>query len=336
MKHKRRWLSEILFQTRLLHATKAALRDRVVVLNYHRIRPDEANFQTSFDDGVYGPTVSEFDAQVGWLKQNVKLISEAELIDALQTRRGPGEMCVLITTDDGYRDNYTRAFPILRKHGAPAIFFVASALIESRRLGWWDQLAYLLKHATATQFTHRGKSVDLESDGKSAFDFFAREIIERMPGEPEVLLAELSRACDVPLPTDSAQDAELMTWQQLREVRQHAVAIGSHTHSHRVLSRLSREQQREELTHSRALIEERIGGPIRSIAYPTGGRAHFTAETQQVARDVGYEAGFSFYSGYNRWPTMHAFDIKRVAVEYHDSIGVAGAAVLPELLTSPF
>lgn len=333
MKHKRRLLSEVLFRTGTLHALKRVLRDRVVVLNYHRIRPDDEGFSTPFDDGVYEPTVSQFDAQMRWLKQHLRVLTEAELIDGLRAGRGPGEMCVLITIDDGYRDSFTRAYPVLRNHRVPAIFFVPSALIELRRVGWWDRLAYILKKSAKGQLTFEGRTLDLTHGREEAFRFLKQRMIDQMSYGRGNLLDDLAQAAAVDPPNRPDQDRELMTWEQLAEVRQHDIAIGSHTHNHPILSRLTVEQQREELTVSKALITRRTGGPVRSIAYPTGGREHFNAETRRIAKEVGYELGFSFYSGYNRWSTTNAFDVRRTAVTEYDQIGLAGAVILPELLS---
>ena len=54
---------------------------------------------------------------------------------------------MLITFDDGYRDNYTLAFPILRKHGVQAVFFLPTAFIGTGKLPWWDVIAYIIKHS---------------------------------------------------------------------------------------------------------------------------------------------------------------------------------------------
>ncbi len=333
MKGKTRLLSEILFHARALQAVKGLLRDRVVVLNYHRLRPDDATATTPFDDLVFGPTVSQFEEEMVWLKQNVHLLRETELIDGHQARRGPGELSVLVTTDDGYRDNYTLAYPVLRRLGIPALFFVPSAFIESRRLGWWDQLAYILKRCAKPQINFDGRVFDLPRSRREAFGFLNRQIIDAHKGTAQGVLDQLVAVCEVDPPSNEIQDAELMTWEQLQEMSQHDIAIGSHTHSHRILSGLGAAEQRDEMITSRQLIASKIGGPVRSVAYPVGGRAHFTAETQRLAQDTGYELGFSFYAGFNRWSTMNPFDIRRTAVAYNDRIGVAAAATLPEWFT---
>jgi peptidoglycan/xylan/chitin deacetylase (PgdA/CDA1 family) len=302
-------------------------------VNYHRIRPDAADFSTPFDDGVYGPTVSQFDEQMDWLKRHVRLLSEAELINGLQTRRGPGELSVLVTTDDGYRDNYTLAFPVLKKHGIPAIFFVSSDLIETRRLGWWDHLAHTLKRSAKARITYDGRDLDLVGKRDEAFHFLKQTLIDSMSSPGRNALDDLAAICEVDPPTAQEQDRQLMTWEQLRDLAEHGIAVGSHTHKHYVLSRLTPEQQRDELARSKALIQQRTGHVVRSIAYPVGGRLHFNAVTLELAQQAGYEIGFSFYSGGNRWATMTPFDVKRTEVSHYDRIGVAGSAILPELFS---
>jgi len=305
----------------------------MVVLNYHRIRPDDAGFSTPFDDGVYGPTASQFEEQMLWLKRHIRVLAEADIIECLRLRREPGEMSVVVTTDDGYRDNYTHVYPVLRRHQIPAIFFVASDLIESRHLGWWDRLANMLKRTTKTRITYEGRTLDLVRHREEAFAFLKRTIVDSMRSEARDPLDLLATICEVDPPSAQDQDRELMTWEQLKEISEHGIVIGSHTHNHPALSQLDPERQRAELTVSKELIACRTGSAVRSIAYPIGGRAHFTAETQRIGKESGYDLGFSFYSGFNRWSTMDAFDVRRTEVAHHDRIGAAAAAILPELLS---
>jgi len=58
---------------------------------------------------------------------------------------------VMLTFDDGYRDNYEKAFPILKRHGLKATFFVPTAFIDKRELSWWDTIAWMIRHSDATE-----------------------------------------------------------------------------------------------------------------------------------------------------------------------------------------
>lgn len=81
----------------------------------------------------------------------------------------------------------------------------------------------------------------------------------------ESLQLRLSEACGVRLSSLDVQDAELMTWDQIREAYGSAVAIGSHTHSHRVLATLDETAQHEELARSKRILEDKLGAKVRSL-----------------------------------------------------------------------
>src|SRR5690606_9707029 len=141
------------FLAGMLHATGAYRGFRhlgpksLVILNYHRIRASDGTV-SPFDEGVFGPTQEILHEHLHWLKTNSSIISEPELIDHVtKKRRLPGS-AVMITFDDGYRDNADLAMPVLEDLKVPATFFISTRAIESRELGWWDAIAYAIKQST--------------------------------------------------------------------------------------------------------------------------------------------------------------------------------------------
>ena len=105
-----------------------------------------------------------------------------------------------------------------------------------------------------------------------------------------------------------------LDWKEAREMIAGGMAIGSHTHSHCVLSQLPPEGQREELSRSRNLLKEELGVETEVLAYPVGHRASFTAETQNAAREAGYRAAFSYYGGMNLRGKIIPYDVNRIGV----------------------
>jgi peptidoglycan/xylan/chitin deacetylase (PgdA/CDA1 family) len=83
-----------------------------------------------------------------------------------------------------------------------------------------------------------------------------------------------------------------LTWSDVRTLRSAGMAVGSHTWSHRNLARLSSAEAEQDLRRSRTVLEERLGEPVRAVAYPWGklGR-HVTDATFAAARRAGYELG---------------------------------------------
>ena len=66
------------------------------------------------------------------------------------------------------------------------------------------------------------------------------------------------------------------------------MAVGAHTHTHRVLATLDPGEQRRELLQGKRILEERLGGRVHSLAYPVGRRDSFGEETKRLAREAGY------------------------------------------------
>ena len=117
--------------------------------------------------------------------------------------------------------------------------------------------------------------------------------------------------CEMPLENSNL----FMTWEQVIEMQQAGMDIGSHGHSHEILSHLSVEEQREELTLSKKVIEDHIKVPVEALAYPVGGKNTYSPETCKIAKECGYKVAFTFIAGYNRNPGSTPFELLRIPVE---------------------
>lgn len=331
MSGKKALLAGLLHRSGCLEVLRRSARGRLAVFNYHRIRPDGERTAGLFDDGVFGPTVSTFERQVDWLRRRTRLLSEEELAQAAASGRAPEGLSAMITFDDGYRDNFTLAVPVLQRLGVPALFFIPTQAIEERRLGWWDLIAYLLKRADRPTVSLDELQFDLRRRPRAVAIREAQRFMKTQPATATASwLDRLAEACEVPMPDAALQDGELMTWDQVRRLAQFGFGVGSHTHTHRVLATLEAEEQEEELRHSKAVLERQLGRRIRCLAYPVGGYAHFTRHTQDLAARCGYELGFSFNTSINRWEAFEPFDVKRIEGP-HDLSLMAAATALPEV-----
>ena len=318
-------LAGVLYRCGLLEIGGVGVRGKLIVFNYHRIAPEAPAFTTPLDEGVFGPTSSVFEQQISWLKRNMRLLCERELIEIMDSGRYPSEPCALITFDDGYLDNYTLAYPILKRLGAPAIFFIPSYLIESRTVGWWDSIAYLVKKSRKTAIQWNGDTYPLGRRG-AVIELFNQKMKLEPAAKTKDLVERLAEACGEPLPDPQLQNSQLMSWDQIREMSRD-MAIGSHGHTHTVLATLDVRAQKQELEISKSILERRISKPVTSIAYPVGGREHFTMETEKAAEQRGYRAAFSFATGTNSWNGMDRFAIGRVSAPVSMSLTVAKARI---------
>ena len=133
-------------------------------------------------------------------------------------------------------------------------------------------------------------------------------------GDRARFLEQLERASDSSRPGTGAERC-FLDWNEAREMQQAGMAFGSHTHNHEILSKLPVENQLEELTLSREILEQQLGRKIDTLAYPVGARDTFSAETVEALRQAKYRAAFSFYAGFNAAGSIAPFDIRRCGVD---------------------
>lgn len=327
---KKELLSEILYSSGILSWLSKRLVGKLIVYNYHRLKSENDNEKMLYDEDVFGPKVSVFKKQIKWLKLNTRIISEIELIQFIETSKFPKQICSMITFDDGYIDNYTLAYPILKEEDVPAIFFIPSNTINNRFLGWWDIVSYFLKNTIKDFIIFDGETIFVKSCYKKAKHFFLQKFKLEPYEKTLQLLNKLSIACDVPFPDVCIQELELMNWDQIKEISNSCITIGSHTHNHHVLATLNEKKQLEEVKTSMEVIQSHIGRSVNSLSYPVGGYEHFSSITQENVKKCGYKLAFSFNTGFNKWKNIHNFNIKRISPSDKKRL-FSATTLLPEL-----
>jgi peptidoglycan/xylan/chitin deacetylase (PgdA/CDA1 family) len=282
------------------------------VLNYHRIHAPGGGQSTNFDDGVFDTDLETFRRQMQWLRSATDVLDENSLLKAGSRNELPrGTICSAVTFDDGYVDCHTLVKPVLDELGIRGIFFIPVEMLESRRLGWWDLAAYVLKRTKCRSIRVDGQTYDLAKDFPQSLrrilNLFKLEKADRTAG----LLGALSEACAVALPTKDEQSAELMSWDQVRDLRSTGHAIGSHSLSHRVLATLDPHDQAREILDSRRELQAMIGCSINSFAYPVGGPQHINHHSVALVREAGYDQAFTYNTGIASVPVADRFQIPR-------------------------
>ena len=95
----------------------------------------------------------------------------------------------------------------------------------------------------------------------------------------------------------AADEALMLSWQQVREMSDNDISFGSHTLTHPFLTKIPRAQVEKELHVSKDIIEQQIGKPVTTFAYPSG---DFNSDIKQIVKEAGYSAAVSTIAGYNK------------------------------------
>jgi len=229
----------------------------------------------------------------------VPLADLAEKIKSKAPRRKP--LCAL-TFDDGYMDNYTNAFPILREMQMPATIFLTAGLVGTKQLLWNDAISIALARMSETARARRHLHHLLSTTGVSmltppdsrlaAENFSARILINQLKSWPHArisaLLSTLQPYVDWNGPV--ARRFRLLTWDQVREMKSEGIRFGVHTLHHCILPLEDAQTAWRELQGSKALIESKLGTPVDAIAYPNGA---YNGDTIRMARQAGFRLGLT-------------------------------------------
>jgi peptidoglycan/xylan/chitin deacetylase (PgdA/CDA1 family) len=308
------------------------------VLCYHSVGEPGPDYP--FDADVIDVTPAQLRQQLDVVARHFTIIDIDRLCHGLESGRFPPNP-LLITFDDGYRSCASAALPILQEFGFPATFFIATDYVNHRRLYWWDRINYLVKKSRKDRLHLRyPRDLELElGDRPMAIGRLLRVVKDEYKLDLDHFLASVADAAGV----DWGADIEtrlanqlIMTWDEVRSLRQAGMDIQSHTRSHRVLQTLSADRLVDELAGSRADIEHQVGTPVRTLAYPVGYSIRHVPRIRSAVQRAGYELGFTNATGMNYlWRATDPFDVRRVSMMRDQSTSMfRGLLAVPPLAYS--
>src|SRR5215475_13378471 len=282
--------------------------DQALILTYHRFSEREGGAPIS---------ARAFAEQVKYLAAHYTLVPLSRLAGCLHKRGAPPRPAA-ITIDDGYRDAYEIAFPILRKHCAPATVFVVTEFVEGKAWLWTDKARYLAAGASAQAFEIGigGRDLRLELNGPASRAVAAGLINAALKPLSEeardALVERLAFELGVKLPERPLAEYGAINWRQAREMADAGVEIGSHTLTHPILTGLGGARLREEVAQSRDWIQNAIGRRVGTFCYPNG---DYDLRTQLEVARAGYQLAVTTDVGLNNeWNDPLA--LRRIHGEY--------------------
>ena len=320
--HLRQLILILMRWTGLLRLCQFCHRNEIAILMLHGVMDERDNSSWRPLRPFLPPR--KLDAYLRVLSRRYHFVSLPEAVEMLQGHRVMQPYSMVLTFDDGYRNNLTHALPILRRYEAPATFFVATGFLDQPRPFWFDRLDYAVQHAQLNQRRLSVGSVSMCLNGsnrktlrESYIEFIRTAQIQRMSDseflrEVERLTTQLEAESGRSLCDIHRDDkcTALMTWEQIQEAGPEGVTIGSHTVDHVRLGLVDAETARRQLAASKQALEQHTGRSCPWISYPKGS---FHEETVAIARECGYVCGLTTEEGWNR-PGDDLMRLRRIGV----------------------
>jgi len=287
-------------------------RRRALILTYHRFSDPSAG------NGLDGRTTAQaFSEQLEYLKRNYRIVRLSDLVESLSQNNPLPQSLAAVTIDDGYRDSYEIAYPLLRRHGVPATVYVVTEFVEGRTWLWTDKMRFIANHALAQELNTmiEGKRLCLTLAGRESrhsaaelVNLALKEIDDDVKNE---LINNIAGLLGVELPNTPPAEYAAISPQQALEMDQNGVEIGSHTLTHPILTRVSDDRLHREVRDSRTHLESLLKHPVKHFCYPNGDYDH------RVLREIvksGYQSAVTTMDGFcDRGDGL--FELRRIHTE---------------------
>jgi len=257
-------------------------------------------------------TPTTFEYQIQSFASTARIISLQEYLDHVKEGKPLQENSIVLTFDDGYKDNLTIAAPILQKYGIPATFFITTGYIGTGRMKWEDQLSCLIRRSKKEVISIKLSTHEIffkvgsEKEKLKVIDALVNILSHLSQTDKLHILNEIRIQSQV----NCDDQADIMlSWEDVRELAgTPGFSIGSHAVTHRHLSQTQAHDIIFEVASSKEHLEKEISYPVTLFAYPYGDYNH-TAIT--ALQQSGYSCAVTLEYGQNSI-TSDPFRLKRV------------------------
>lgn len=308
---------------------KRANLGKFVVLMYHRVLQDGDPYIPYIQPGMY-VRQSSFEKQLQFLADSYQIVSLEQMLQLIATGQASDDRqyCV-VTFDDGWRDNYQYAFPLLKKYSVPATIFLTASFVGTHRFFWHEKVSKLF-YLARTRTPAPPSIVPSSDDGDAAGAQLLRQIlssessatvvdaaIEGLKSLPVARIEEIVTGVAAKLGISLENERTMLSWEEIREMGRNGISFGSHTCEHRILTQVELPEAAWEIRESMTKLrsEELDLNYVPVFCYPNG---RYNEDIRSLVSDAGYAAAVTTKLGRQSRDLKDPFTISRIGV--HDDI----------------
>jgi peptidoglycan/xylan/chitin deacetylase (PgdA/CDA1 family) len=177
---------------------------------------------------------------------------------------------IIITLDDGYKDNLINGYPIFKKHQIPFMIYLSTYFIENNATPWWYILEELLLHSDSIIYRGKEQLLDSLTLKENMFLEIRENVLDGNTDVNSVMLYDLCRENEFDI-NGIEKEVLFLNWSDIEFLSADTgVEIGNHGHNHVNLSKCNKNTIKNEFTYADKLIYEHIGKRTMHYSYPYG------------------------------------------------------------------
>jgi peptidoglycan/xylan/chitin deacetylase (PgdA/CDA1 family) len=276
------------------------MNDKAVILMYHRVT----------DDPDAGVTSRNFERQMRYIKENMNPVSVSDIAEWLRNGKQIPPKAVAITFDDGYEDNYTNAYPILKDFSIPATIFLTTGYIGTKKIFWWDKVYEIVIKTNCSSIrmsdlfstlkinNDKYQYIELDTHKKKKIAINMLTTLFKNFKNGKIFEATIVLQKILNVPDDKIEAHPVITWKQIVEMSNNGIEFGAHTISHPNLCKIDIDEAKKEILLSKTIIEDNINKRANGFAIPFGYSQHYNREVINCIKNAGFLYVCSADSGY--------------------------------------
>lgn len=289
----------------------SSLNGMRIILMYHRVINESP---TLLCDPAMYITVKTLELHIRELSKYFEIVP---LDMILENDSGNKRLCA-ITFDDGWTDNYEYAFPVLKKYNVPATIFVPVGMIGTKKRFWfqeiWEIALRVSKSSLEKEFIQYFSNLFPDWMPRSTGVDDVYSLISRLKYLPADEVDEIVRNVYRSLSIGNEEAADILSWEQIREMGCQGITFGSHGLNHYILSGLNSDIKRMEIVDSHRLLKDMDVPSTPFFCYPNG---DWDSEVVSYVINAGYRGAVTTNIGYNA-STTDPFLLNRIGL--HEDI----------------
>jgi peptidoglycan/xylan/chitin deacetylase (PgdA/CDA1 family) len=255
-----------------------------------------------------------FLAQLAYLKKNTYPMLLHEAIAHIQQNIMLPKNTVSLTFDDGYVDAIEFIAPALKLENIAASFYVCPDFLDNLINPWWEFLAWALHNTKCEVISFREMkySIATPNDKRATISRIAQFLKYLTRAERNVFLKDVLDKLN--LSNQYSPLLSMMSWDDLAELKSYGHEIGSHTLNHQTLSFESMDEQKNNIFHSKSILESKLKSKVHGFCYPNGKPSDYNSDTIDLISAANYDYAVTTSSGLNNNET-HKFELKRWSID---------------------
>lgn len=265
----------------------AAIGGCCLMLLYHRV----TNIDTDPQQLAVQPHL--FDLQMDFLNKNYAVLSIDEIEWHINNRKKLPSNAISISFDDGYADNYIEALPILEKYRLPAVFYIATATINTSDEFWWDtveRIFLLGKTPSVLKYTLNGLDIDFTDFDKNSKRIYNQVLPMLRIMQPNARQEIIKQWQEIFNDFEPRASHRAVTFDELIQfAKSKYVTIGAHTHNHPSLAALDYTLQENEIAISNSILSKLLDNPINHFSFPFGTKVDYNADTIAICKQLKFK-----------------------------------------------